>query len=113
MNDFNKKILAQNLKYYMKKKGIKRNALCAGTGFGYSTVSEWINGKKYPRIDKIEKLANFFEVPKSYLIEEHKDKSTPTDERRSALIKKVEQLPDSEIERAEAVLSAVFDSVDK
>ena len=107
MSEINKKIFAKNLQYYMDKNNIDRNKLCEDTGFGYSIVSEWLNAKKYPRIDKIEKLANYFEVPKSYLIEEH------TDDRRSALIKKVEQIPDSEIARAEAVLNAVFDDVDK
>lgn len=113
MNEFNKKIFAKNLQYYMDKKGVDRSQLCADVEFGYSTVSEWLNANKYPRIDKIEKLANYFNIPKSYLIEEHNDESAPTDDRRSALIKRVEQIPDSEIARAEAVLSAMFDDVDK
>lgn len=107
MNDFNKKVFATNLRYYMDKKGIDRNKLCEDTGFGYSTVSEWLQAKKFPRINKIEALAVYFGVSKSDLIEEHKD------ERRNALIRKVQQIPDSEISRAEAVLSAVFDDVDK
>lgn len=107
MSEINKKIFAKNLHYYMDKNNIDRNKLCEETGLGYSTVSEWLNANKYPRIDKIEILANYFGIPKSYLIEEH------TVNRRSALIKKVEQIPDSEIPRAEAVLSAVFDDVDE
>ena len=39
-------------------------------GFPYSTVSEWINGKKYPRIDRIEIMADYFGILKSDLIEE-------------------------------------------
>lgn len=107
MNDFNKKVFATNLRYYMDKKGIDRNKLCEDTGFGYSTVSEWLQAKKFPRINKIETLAIYFGISKSDLIEEHKN------ERRSSLLKKVEQIPDSEIARAEAVLSAMFDDVSK
>lgn len=107
MSDFNKKIFAQNLQRYMDKKGITRMELCDDLGFKYSAVCEWLKANKYPRIDKIEKMARYFDIPKSYLIEEH------ADNRRSALIKKVEQIPESEIPRAEAVLSAVFDDVDK
>ena len=107
MNEFNKKTFSQNLKFYMDKKGIKRTQLCDDTGFGYSTVSEWINGNKYPRIDKIEKLARYFGIPKSYLIEEHPG------EHRTALIERIEQMPESDLPRAEAVLSAVFDDLDK
>ena len=107
MNDFNKKVFATNLRYFMDKKGIDRNKLCEDTGFGYSTVSEWLQAKKFPRINKIETLAIYFGISKSDLIEEHKN------ERRSSLLKKVEQIPDSEIARAEAVLSAMFDDVSK
>ena len=70
-----KKILALNLQYYMNKMGIGRNELCQILDFKYSTVSEWLQGKKYPRIDKIETLANYFGIKKSDLIEEHKEES--------------------------------------
>jgi ribosome-binding protein aMBF1 (putative translation factor) len=39
-------------------------------GFPYSTITEWINGKKYPRIDRIEVMADYFGILKSDLIEE-------------------------------------------
>ena len=32
--------------------------------------TEWINGKKYPRIDRIEIMADYFGIQKSDLIEE-------------------------------------------
>ena len=41
----------------------------------YSTVRDWTNGRAYPRIDKIEMLANYFGIQKSDLIEDNKDKS--------------------------------------
>lgn len=70
-----KKILAFNLQYYMNEMGIDRNELCQILGFKYSTVSEWLQGKKYPRIDKIEALANYFGIKKSDLIEDKSDNS--------------------------------------
>ena len=71
MSEENSKIIfAHNLQYYMSKQGIDRNKLCENLGFKYSTVSEWLQGKKYPRIDKIETLANYFGIQKSDLIEE-------------------------------------------
>ena len=70
----NKKILAQNLQRVMNANNIDRNTLCKDLGLKYSTVSEWLSGNKYPRIDKIEMLANYFEIQKSDLIEDHKQK---------------------------------------
>ena len=65
----NKKVMAQNIKRCMKTKGISRKELCNRLGFAYSTVTDWLNAEKYPRIDKIELMANFFGVNKSELIE--------------------------------------------
>lgn len=66
----NKSILANNLTYYMNLNKIDRNTLCDALKLKYSTVSEWLSGKKYPRIDKIELLAEYFGIQKSDLIED-------------------------------------------
>ena len=65
----NKAIMAENIKYYMEKKNKTRNEICDDLGIKYTTFSDWVNGKKYPRIDKIEMLANYFGIEKSYLVE--------------------------------------------
>lgn len=69
----NKAIMAKNLKYYIAKSGKDRRELAQIWGFPYSTLSEWINGKKYPRIDRIEIMARYFGILKSDLIEDKTD----------------------------------------
>jgi len=66
----NKEIMAKNLKYYIEKSGKDRRELAEIWGFPYSTVTEWINGKKYPRIDKIEIMADYFGILISDLVED-------------------------------------------
>lgn len=70
----NKEVFSRNLRNIMNDRGITRNQMCSDLGFIYSTFSDWYNGKKYPRIDKIEMMANYFGIMKSDLIE---DKKTP------------------------------------
>lgn len=67
----NKEIMAKNIRRYMDAQRKSRNDVCEALGFAYSTFTDWINGNKYPRIDKIEMLANYFGVSKSDLVEEH------------------------------------------
>ena len=66
----NKNIFAQNLKYYMELNNKSRKEVCHALGFSYYTFTDWVNGKKYPRMDKVEMLANYFGILKSDLIEE-------------------------------------------
>ena len=65
----NKEIFAKNLKYYMELNNKDRNDVCKDLNFPYTTFAEWYNGNIYPRIDKIEMLANYFGIKKSDLIE--------------------------------------------
>ena len=71
----NREVLANNLKYYMDKHNVTRNDLVDDLNIAYMTISDWINAKTYPRIDKIELLAHYFQIEKSDLIEYHGNKS--------------------------------------
>lgn len=73
----NKNIFALNLKRQMELKGKSRNDISEALGISYFTVSDWVNGKKYPRMDKVEMLANYFGIQKSDLIEDKTQKNSP------------------------------------
>ena len=71
MNDrSNKAILAKNIRHYMEQNHKTRNELCEALGVKYTTLSDWVNGKTYPRIDKIELMADYFGIEKSDLVED-------------------------------------------
>ena len=67
----NAEIFGCNLRKYVEQSGKLGKDVAAAVGVSPATFSEWMNGKKYPRIDKIEMLANFFHIQKSDLIEDH------------------------------------------
>lgn len=66
----NKEIMAKNLAYYVERSGKSQRELADVLGIATSTFNDWMKGKTYPRIDKIEMLANIFGILKSDLIEE-------------------------------------------
>jgi transcriptional regulator with XRE-family HTH domain len=66
----NKETMAKNLQYYVERSGRTQKELAEIVGVAASTFNDWMKGKKYPRIDKIEMLANYFHILKSDLIEE-------------------------------------------
>ena len=65
----NKKIMAKNIQHYMDKYGKSRKDMCDALGVKYTTFTDWVKGKAYPRIDKIELMANYFGIEKSDLVE--------------------------------------------
>ena len=66
----NKKTMSNNLKRYLRINKVSRTQLSESLGISYSTISDWVNGKSYPRIDKIELMANYFGINKSDLVED-------------------------------------------
>lgn len=65
----NKDVFATNLKRYMDENGKSRKEVSEAIGVSYYTFTDWVKGKKYPRMDKVEKLAEYFGILKSDLIE--------------------------------------------
>ncbi|WP_295245100.1 helix-turn-helix transcriptional regulator [Veillonella sp.] len=68
-NSTNKKIMSNNIQYYMERFGIDRIKICNDLNIKYTTFVDWLNAKTYPRIDKIESMANYFGIQKSDLVE--------------------------------------------
>lgn len=109
----NKEIFSKNLKYYIEKSGKDRRELAEIWGFPYSTVSEWINGKKYPRIDRIEIMADYFGVQKSDLIEDRPEKPAENDglsDNMKKLMDFARTVPEDKAEMILKVMKSIVES---
>lgn len=112
----NKAIFSKNLKKYIAMSGKDRRELADIWGFPYSTVSEWVNGRKYPRIDRIEVMADYFGISKSDLIEDNEtlgiEKSATNDgltEGQKQLIDFARSLPEDKAALALRLLQSIVE----
>lgn len=71
------KIIANNLKRLMQEKNVSNSELSKVIGVSESTVGKWLLEKAIPRMGAIEKLASYFHVNKSDLLEEHNENEKP------------------------------------
>lgn len=67
----NKEVMAANIKFYMEQQNVNATEICRALNIKQNTFSDWVNAKTYPRIDKIEKMANYFGISKAHLVEAH------------------------------------------
>lgn len=63
-----KKMFSANLKQIMLDHSKTQSDLVKDLNLRQATVSDWLNGKKYPRMDKVELLAKYFNVSINDLI---------------------------------------------
>lgn len=68
-----KQIMAKNIQKYLNRKGVSQTDMAKDLGFPEMTVSNWLNAKTYPRPDKIQLMADYFNIRRSDLIEESED----------------------------------------
>lgn len=65
-----RKIFSANLKRLLELNDKQAVDIVRDLGIPFSTVSNWINGLKFPRMGKIEMLAEYLHCDKSDLIED-------------------------------------------
>lgn len=65
----NKRIMGDNIQRQLDRVGMDRRELAEKIGVSYTSVTEWLNGKSYPRIDKIQSMADLFGIEKADLVE--------------------------------------------
>lgn len=68
-----KEVFARNLRKYLEANNKQPVDIVNDLGVPFSTVSNWINGVKLPRMGKVELLAEYFGIQKSDLLEEKAD----------------------------------------
>jgi repressor LexA len=63
-------IFINNLKAIMKERKVSRRQLAEGLNVPYTTLTDWCTGRIFPRVEKINLIADYFNIKKSDLIEE-------------------------------------------
>ncbi len=85
-------VFSKNLKSYLNKNNMTQLDLSKRLGVGTSSVSNWCNGIKSPRMDKIDEMCKIFNCNRSNLMEErtnliNSNKISLTDKEETHIIK--------------------------
>ena len=102
-------IFSKNLIRYLSESGKKQREVAAAVGVSAGTFCDWVKGRAYPRMDKIQKLADYFGINKSDLVDEwnpENDDELAADQRVLELFHKVPK------EKREFVLSLIQTTID-
>lgn len=105
----NKEIFSRNLLRLIKMSGKSQVEVAKYVGVSQGTVSDWTKGRSYPRMDKLQLLAELFCVQKSDLVEDvyvPKDTISEEDQEVLDLFHQVRK------EKRELVLSMIRAAID-
>lgn len=74
--DRQRQIFSSNLRRFIDVSGKTQKEIADAIGVSQQIMNVWARGKAIPRMGKIQKLADFFGIEKSELIDEQTEKST-------------------------------------
>lgn len=91
--------ISSNIKQIRERFGLTQDQLGEIAGASGKAVSTWENGKAVPRMGAIQKMADYFGISKSDIIEDKEEKPIPEDELDNELINLLSDLTPQETVR--------------
>lgn len=93
--------IADNIKHLRERFDLTQAQLGEIAGVSDKAVSTWEKGSNVPRMGAIQKIADYFNIPKSEIIEDQREskKPIPEDELDNEIINLLQDLSPQEIAR--------------
>ena len=109
MEYYDNNVFATNLRRLLKENGKKSVDLVNYLGVSKAVVSEWLNAKKLPRMDKVDRMCVFFNCNRTDLIAEKKESDvTTSDPQTEMIIKLISRLsPEQKLQAFDFLLSMI------
>lgn len=72
-NNEQTKIFAQNLTHYVRASGKMQKDIAKELGYPLQTFNGWCKGVSFPSMDKVQKIADYFHIGKTDLLDKQPD----------------------------------------
>lgn len=72
--------IGSNFVEILKRKNLRKSDISKATGIAHSCFTDWAHGRYTPKRDKLYKIAEYLDVPVSYLIDDSLDVTELFDE---------------------------------
>ena len=105
----NKEIFSRNLRRYVESSQQMQKDIAAAVGVSTGTFCDWMKGRAYPRMDKIQLLANYFGINKAELVEDVYVAKEAISKKEQELFDLFHKVPE---EKREFVLSLIRATID-
>ena len=91
----NKEVFSRNLKRYLEISGKTQREVAAAVNVSTGTFCDWVNGRLYPRMNKVQKLADYFGVQKSDLVEDINIPKETVSDKEQLVLDLFHKIPDN------------------
>ena len=100
----NNEIFSRNLLRYLDDSGKTQAEVAEAIGVSPGTFCDYVKGRSYPRMDKVQKLADYFGITKADLVEEKDLEQEKIELEDKEVLELFHKVP---VEKRELVLSMI------
>lgn len=76
----------------LEKYGVTPYKVSKATGIATATLSDWKNGKSTPKLDKMQKIADYFGVSLDYLLGNEEKENPPAQDEQEEMYELLEEM---------------------
>lgn len=106
----NKEIFSRNLIRYLEISGKTQKEAASAVGVSTGTFCDWTKGRTYPRMNKVQKLADFFGIKKSDLVEDVNVATESVSDKEQLVLDLFHKIPDDNKETAIKMLQLLINN---
>ena len=104
-------VFSKNLLRYIERSDKTQRELAKAVGVSPSTICDWTRGRAYPRMDKLQKLADYFGISKSDLVEDVYVAKDSVSEKEQEIIDLFHKIPEEKRESVLSIIRTVIDNL--
>ena len=108
-NSINLDVFTRNFKRHLALSGKRQVEVANAVGVSTGTITDWKKGRSYPRMDKIQLLAEFFGIQKSDLVEDVNIAKETISNKEQEIFDLFHKIPE---EKRELILSMIRAAID-
>lgn len=105
----NKEIFSRNLIRYLEISGKTQKEVAQAIGVSTGTFCDWTKGRLYPRMNKLQKLAEYFGIKKSDLVEDVNVATESVSDKAQLVLDLFHKIPDDKKDFAIKMLQSISD----
>lgn len=105
-------IMAVNIRKLLELHEMTQAELAKAIGVSESAVGKWILGHNAPSMGNVQKMANYFDVPKSSILEEEPAQSWAS-KRHKVLYDRMRNATDEQLEKMEKIWDLIQEEEEK
>jgi transcriptional regulator with XRE-family HTH domain len=104
-------VFSKNLLRYIERSDKTQRELARAVGVSPSTICDWTRGRAYPRMDKLQKLADYFGISKSELVEDNYVAKETVSKKEQEIIDLFHKIPEEKRESVLSIIRTVIDTL--